>query len=58
MTHKTSTLEPPPATRRHAAADLLQALESLRDEIGSVAEDIISVLREAGVTPAQEPKSH
>ena len=58
MPTKTSSTEPPPATPLHDAADLLQALESLRDELGSVAEDIISALREAGVTPAQEPKSH
>ena len=39
------------------AADLLQALESLRDEIGSLADDIISALRGAGVTPTHAPKS-
>lgn len=58
MPHKTPTIEPPPASQVHDAADLLQALESLRDELGSVAEDIICVLREAGVTPDEEPKSN
>ena len=58
MPRKTLSLETPAATPPQDAADLLQALESLRDEIGSIAEDIISALREAGVTPAQEPKSH
>lgn len=58
MPHKTSPIEPPAASQLHDAADLLQALESLRDEIGSIAEDIIRALREAGVTPVEESKSH
>ncbi len=57
MHHKIS-LEPPSASRLQDAANLLQALESLRDEIGSIADEIINILRKAGVTPAQEPKSH
>ncbi len=34
-----------------AAADLLQALEALRGELGGIADDIIALLRGAGVTP-------
>ena len=58
MPYKIPPVEPPPATRLHDAADLLQGLEALREELGSVADDIISALRDAGVTPAQAPKSH
>ena len=57
MPFKSPTLEPPAASLQDAA-DLLQALETLRNELGSVADDIISVLREAGVTPAQQSKPH
>ena len=57
MPFKSPTLEPPAASWQDAA-DLLQALETLRNELGSVADDIISVLREAGVTPAQQSKPH
>jgi hypothetical protein len=41
---------------RHAkdAAKLLAALETLQFELGSVGKDIISMLRDAGVTPAEE----
>lgn len=58
MPRKTQPVEPPPATRLNDAEDLLQGLEALREELGSVADDIISALREAGVTPAAPPKSH
>ena len=58
MPHKTPSREPAYSAKLQNAANLLQALESLRDEIGSLADDIINVLRDAGVTPAQEPRSH
>jgi len=62
MPENTPPREPAQSAELQDAADLLQALESLREEIGSIADDIINVLREAGVTPAQEPaqapKSH
>lgn len=35
----------------NAAADLLEGLEALREELGSIADDIITLLRGAGVTP-------
>jgi hypothetical protein len=34
-----------------SAAELLQALEALREELGGIADDIITLLRGAGVTP-------
>lgn len=34
-----------------SAADLLQGLEALREELGGIADDIITLLRGAGVTP-------
>ncbi len=55
MPDKTSTGQPEQGAELQDAADLLQALEFLREEIGSIADDIINVMREAGVTPAQEP---
>lgn len=58
MPHKTPPTEPPPACRLHDAEDLLQGLEALREELGSIADDIIDALREAGVTPAAPPKPH
>ena len=57
MPDKTSTKQPEQSVELQDAANLLQALESLREEIGTIADDIIDVLREAGVTPAQAPKS-
>lgn len=33
------------------AALLLERLETLRDELGTVGEDLINLLRSAGVTP-------
>ena len=41
----------PPTTGKHEAADLLEGLEALREELGSVADELILLLREAGVTP-------
>lgn len=44
--------------RHHRAIDaaiLLEALEALRMELGSVGEDIITIMREAGITPPEEP---
>lgn len=55
MSDKIYSGEPAQNAELQDAADLLQALESLREEIGSIADDIIDVLRDAGVTPAQEP---
>ena len=43
--------EPVATANAKAAADLLEGLESLREEVGSIAEDIITLLRGAGVTP-------
>lgn len=40
------------------AAHLLNGLESLRGEIGTVADDLITALRSAGVTPALEPEHY
>lgn len=37
------------------AALLLGRLETLRDELGEVGEDIINLLRSAGVVPLTEP---
>lgn len=52
----------PPSTKRDAdqtqAADLLEGLEALREELGSVADEIIELLRQAGVTPPQDPSAH
>ena len=44
---------------RHAkdAAKLLEALEALQAELGSVGEDIITIMRDAGVKPPDEPGS-
>lgn len=39
---------------RKEAANLLEALEALRVELGSVGEDIITIMRDAGVTPPEE----
>jgi hypothetical protein len=39
------------------AANLLEALEALRVELGSVGEDIITIMREAGITPPEESGS-
>ncbi len=39
------------------AANLLEALEKLRLELGSVGEDLITIMREAGVTPPEETAS-
>ena len=36
------------------AAHLLEALETLRTELGIIGEDIITIMREAGVTPPEE----
>ena len=55
MSYKSSPRKRAHCATLQDAADLLQALESLREEIGSVADDIIHVLRDAGVTPAQAP---
>ena len=33
------------------AAELLEGLEALREELGAIADDIIVLLRGAGVTP-------
>lgn len=42
------------------AADLLEGLEALREELGSVADELIELLRQAGVTPPpdQTPSTH
>ena len=57
MPYPSPPLEPAPTAPLQDAADLLQALETLREELGSDADDIISALREAGVTPAPVSKT-
>lgn len=42
---------------RKEASNLLEALEKLRLELGSVGEDLITIMREAGVTPPEETAS-
>ena len=37
------------------AAILLERLETLRSELGSIGEELIKLLRSAGVTPPPEP---
>ena len=39
------------------AALLLQRLETLRSELGMVGEDLINLLRSAGIVPLAEPDS-
>jgi hypothetical protein len=38
---------------RQQSSHLLEALEALRVELGSVGEDIITIMRNAGVTPPE-----
>lgn len=42
---------------RKEAANLLEALEKLRLELGGVGEDLITIMREAGITPPEETAS-
>jgi hypothetical protein len=58
MPVKLPPVDPAPAARLQDAAHLLQALETLRDELGGVADDIIRALREAGVTTSGQSQSH
>ncbi len=37
--------------RETQAVELLQGLEALREELGTIADDLILLLRDAGVTP-------
>lgn len=47
---------PPPVPESHViAAELLEGLELLRAELGSVAEELIALLRRAGIRPPGEP---
>jgi hypothetical protein len=49
----------PPSAYMKEAADLLEGLEALREELGSVADELIELLRKAGVTPPdQNPSTH
>ena len=50
----------PSSADTNEAADLLEGLEALREELGSVADELILLLREAGVTPppGQNPSAH
>ena len=43
-----------PSADLNEAADLLEGLEALREELGSVADELIVLLRQAGVTPPQD----
>lgn len=56
MPHPSPPADPTPPAPLQDAAALLQALEILREELGSDADEIISALREAGVTPAPVSK--
>ena len=42
----------------HQAALLLEGLEALRNELGQIGEDLIALLRDAGVSTLSEPDSH
>jgi len=44
----------PPSAYMKEAADLLEGLEALREELGSIADELIELLRQAGVTPPQD----
>ena len=44
-------LTEPTAAPEAEAANLLEGLEALREELGSIADDIILLLRDAGVKP-------
>lgn len=48
----------PPSTDLNEAADLLEGLEALREELGSVADELIVLLRRAGVTPPPDTSAH
>ena len=48
---------PSPEANTHEAAALLEGLETLRDELGGIADDIIALLRRAGVTPPDDPQT-
>lgn len=39
------------------AANLLEALEALRFELGGLGEELIAIMREAGITPPEETAS-
>lgn len=43
----------PPSAYMNEASHLLEGLEALRGELGSIAEELIVLLRNAGVTPPQ-----
>lgn len=45
----------PSSADMNEAADLLEGLEALREELGSLADELIVLLRQAGVTPPQDP---
>lgn len=45
-----------PIDTGHGQAELLlERLESLRGELGGVGEELITLLRDAGITPAADP---
>jgi len=45
----------PPSAYMKEAADLLEGLEALREELGSIADELIVLLRQAGISPPQDP---
>lgn len=49
---------PPVDAKAKEAADLLEGLEALREELGSIADELIALLRQAGVTPPSGPSIH
>lgn len=53
-THRTGIGLPVPEPHV-VAAELLEGLELLRTELGSVAEELIVLLRKAGIRPPGEP---
>ena len=48
-----------PIDNQHGQAELLlERLESLRGELGAVGEELITLLRDAGITPPADSEDH
>ncbi len=48
----------PPDADAKEAADLLEGLEALREELGDIADELIELLRQAGITVPPGPSVH